>query len=31
MQSKPLKIFLTFPDYGALRVYNGMQRGELRH
>ena len=25
------EIFLTFPDYGALRVYNGMQRGELHH
>lgn len=25
------EIFLTFPDYGALRVYNRMQRGGLRH
>lgn len=31
MRSQSLKIFLTFPDYGALRVYNGMQRDGLRH
>lgn len=29
--NQSLKIFLTFPDYGALRVYNRMQRGGLRH
>lgn len=29
--NQSLKFFLTFPDYGALRVYNRMQRGGLRH
>ena len=27
----PEKFFLTIPDYGALRVYTGMQRDGLRY